>query len=262
MSIVFSAIVPHSPLLMPLIGKENRKRLDDTLKAYKKLEEDLYASQAEIILVISPHGPGNPDSFTMNLNPKFICTFEEFGDLTTKIEITGDVGDAYKIREKMETSVPLQLISVEKLDHGVSIPLYLLASHMPQVKVIPIYYSGLDLEAHFKFGQELKKELVRLNARIAVVASGDLSHRLTKEAPAGYSAKGKKFDKKIIDQLLAGQTKDIIATDKKVIEEAQECGLKSIAILLGVLDGIKNEPELLAYEFPFGVGYMTMNFKI
>lgn len=262
MSIVFSAIVPHSPLLLPSVGKENTHRLAATIKAYKKLEEDLYASQAEVVIIISPHGKGHSSAFTMNLSPKFIGTFEEFGDFTTKLELTGDVGHAYKIREKMETSVPLQLTTIAKLDHGSSIPLYMLAAHLPQLKIIPIYYSGLDLDAHYKFGQLLKNELLTHKTKFAVIASGDLSHRLTKNAPAGYSPKGKKFDKKMIDLLQNQQTSEILAIDKHVVREVSECGLKSIAILLGTLEGIKYESQLLAYEFPFGVGYLTMNFKI
>lgn len=262
MSIVFSAIVPHSPLLIPMIGKENQARLTATINAYKRLEEDLYASQPELIIIISPHGKGHSNAFTMNHSPKFTCSFEDFGDFTTKMEFVGDIGHGYKIREKMETSAPLQLASISKLDHGSSIPLYLLASHLPKVKIIPIYYSGLDMEAHYKFGQQLKNELLSHKVRVALVASGDLSHRLTKDAPAGFSPKAKKFDKKVIDYILNCETKDLLDIDKDLISEVSECGLKSIAIFLGVMDGIRYSPYLLSYEYPFGVGYMTMGFRL
>jgi hypothetical protein len=36
----------------------------------------------------------------------------------------------------------------------------------------------------------------------------------------------------------------------------------SILILLGILDEVKHEPQLLSYEYPFGVGYLTMEFKL
>jgi len=262
MSIIFSAIVPHPPVLIPAIGKENLERLKLTVNAYKKLEEDLYVSQPETIIIISPHGFIQPDAFTMNLNPEFVGNFEEFGDFVTKIHLTGDLGLAYKIREKMETKAPLQLISNPNLDHGCSVPLYLLMQHLPNVKIIPIYYSGLDLAAHFKFGQLLKRELLFNKSRVAVIASGDLSHCLTKDAPAGYSAKGKKFDKKLIEFLTQGKTADILKINPDFIAEAGECGLKSIVILLGILEGINYQPQLLSYEAPFGVGYLVMKFRL
>lgn len=262
MAIVFSAIVPHSPVLIPSVGKENLKRIESTKKAFKKIEEDLYSSKVETIIIISPHGTIQQDAFSMNLAPNFSINFEEFGDFTSKLEITGNVGLAHKIKEGLETSAPLQLINEGKLDHGSSIPLYLLTQNMPNVKVIPIYYSGLDLESHFSFGKLLKQELMSSKERIAVIASGDLSHKLSKDSPAGYSSKGKKFDKKLIEYLSKHKTKEIINLKHESIVEVGECGLKSIVILLGILNDINYEPQILSYESPFGVGYLTMNLKL
>jgi AmmeMemoRadiSam system protein B len=198
----------------------------------------------------------------MNLSPEFEGNFKEFGDLTTKLHLSGDIGLAHKIRERLETRAPLQLISESELDYGSGVPLYLLTRHLPEIKIIPLYYSGLDLEAHFKFGQLLKREFMVNKNRIAVIASGDLSHRLTHDAPAGYSPKAKKFDKKIIENLTKKKTKNILKMKDNFIAEISECGLKSIVILLGVLDGVEYQPEILSYEATFGVGYLVMNFKL
>jgi AmmeMemoRadiSam system protein B len=262
MSIVFSAIVPHPPLLIPSIGKENIAQLKITADAFKKLEENLYTSRVDTILIISPHGHVQSQAFSMNLSPEFSASFEEFGDFTTKLRFKGDVGLAHRIRENLETKAPLQLISQNALDYGSAVPLFLLAKSLPQVKIIPLYYSGLDLENHFKFGQLLNRELTYHKERVAVIASGDLSHRLSKEAPAGFSPKGAKFDQKICELILKKQYSDIFLLNKKLITEASECGLKSIAILLGIIDGIKHEPQKLSYEAPFGVGYLMINFKL
>lgn len=261
MPIVFSAITPHPPILIPPIGKENLSRLDATSNSFEELNKSLIESRADTIMVISPHGLVHADSYTMNLNPKFSCNFEDFGDFTTKRSWAGNVGLSYKIREKLETSTPLQLISEESLDHGTSVPLYLLTKNLKDIKVIPLYYSGLDLESHFNFGRQLKGELQASKENVAVVASGDLSHRLTKNAPAGFSPKGKKFDKKLIELITKMKYRDILSMDESLITEAGECGLRSILILLGMLDGIKVEPKVLSYEAPFGVGYLTLNFN-
>ncbi len=262
MAIVFSAITPHPPILIPAIGKENTNQLKKTLEALRILEENLYASKAETLIIISPHGIIQSESFTMNLNPEFNIKFEEFGDLSTKINLKGDIGLAYKIREALETKAPLQLISEPNLDHGCGVPLYFLTQHLKNIKILPIYFSGLSLESHFEFGALLKKELLSNKERIAIVASGDMSHRLSKDAPAGYSPKGAKFDKKIINLIREKKTQDILEIDYDLISEAGECGLRSIAILLGILNEIEYTPEILSYEGPFGVGYLTVNFKL
>jgi len=262
MSLIHASIVPHSPILIPAIGKENLARLAATARAYKTLAQKLETDGVDTIVMISPHGVIQSGVFTMNLNPQFSCNFKEFGDFSTKKTWDGDVGFTHRIRERLETRAPLQLVSVEELDHGAAVPLFLLTEKLPKVKIIPIYYSGLGNEAHFKFGELLRREFVLSRSRVAVVASGDLSHRLTKDAPAGYSPQGKKFDKKIMDRLLKNKARDILDIDQDLVAGAGECGLKSILILLGIMDGIKHDPKLLSYEYPFGVGYMVMDFKL
>lgn len=259
MSLVFAAITPHSPLLVPSIGKDHITQLAKTVEAFKRLEEDLYACKAETVIVISPHGQIK-DVFTLNLAPEFEANLEEFGDFSTKTNFRGDVGLAYQIREDLETKAPLQLTSITKLDYGSYIPLLLLANGLADVKVIPIHYSTLNMEAHLDFGRALKREIVMSDRRVAVIASGDLSHRLTKEAPGGYSPKAEKFDNKICELLQKNKVADILSLNPELIAEAQECGLKSILILLGLLDGFKATPQRLAYEAPYGVGYLTMRY--
>ncbi len=262
MSLVFSAITPHPPILIPQIGKENLAKLKSTQNAFEKLKKSLEESGAETIIIISPHGLIQSSAFSLNLNPNFLCNFEAFGDFDTKNSWDGNVGLAHKIKENMETKAPLQMISEEILDHGSTVPLCLLTENMPDVKLIPLYYSGLNNEAHFKFGQLLKREIIYNNDKIAVISSGDLSHRISEDAPAGYSPRGKKFDKKLIEYLQKNDAKSILGMDNKLIHEAGECGLKSILILLGIMEGIKHNPKLLSYEAPFGVGYLTMNFEL
>lgn len=262
MPLLYSAIVPHSPLIIPSIGKDNWERLRLTIDSYRKIEEDLYSLQPDTIIIFSPHGPVQADSFTMNLNPEFIGNFEEFGDFSTKVNIKGDIGLAYKIRERMETRAPLQLISEPNLDYGCSVPLYVLARMLPKVRIIPIYYSGLDLNAHWQFGELLKRECLVNQQRIAIIASGDLSHKLAKNSPAGYSPRGKKFDNKIISLLTQDKVQDALKIDHKLSYDAGECALRSIIILLGVLDGINYKSQLLSYEAPFGIGYLCMKFEL
>ncbi len=262
MSLVYAAIVPHPPIIIPSIGKENADKLGDTARAMEKIRKELIKNEVDTILIISPHGSIQSQAFTINLSPEFHCNFQNFGDLETNQVWTGNVSLAHRIREQMETKAPLQMNTEHELDHGSAIPLLLLTKDLKNIKIIPLYYSGLNYDSHFKFGQLLKRELLYHKDKIAVIASGDLSHRITKDAPAGYSPSGKKFDKKLIDLLRQNKTAEILKMDHGLINEAGECGLKSILLLLGILDGIKHTPKLHTYEYPFGVGYLTMSFDL
>lgn len=261
--IVFSAICPHPPILLPTIGKDNIDKIKDTQKAMEKLEQDLYASKPDVILLISPHGNLIPDAFSINLNNKYLADFEEFGDFEIKKEYKSSPKLVLKIKERIEdNNLPLVLSSEEKLDHGAAIPLHYLTRHLDEIKVIPLYYSLLDNQTHFEFGQLLKKELVKSEKRIAVIASGDLSHSLTKDAPAGYSPEGEKFDKELIELIKMKDYKKIIKIDETLTEKASECGLRSILILLGIIEQYNFDVEILSYQGPFGVGYLVANFKL
>jgi len=260
--LVFSAIVPHPPILIPAIGKENLEQIKNTVKAMEQLEQELYAAKPDIIMIVSPHGQVLEDAFTINLSPNYKINLEEFGDFGTKNEFKSSIATINQIREEVENHEPIVLTSDENLDHGAGVPLFYLTKHLPNISIVPIGYSYLGLDAHLDFGVRLKNEIANTNKRVAVIASGDLSHRLTKEAPAGYSAKGKVFDQKLIELLKKKDTKGIIGLDKKLVEEAGECGLRSIAILLGIIQNINYDFEQLSYEGPFGVGYLVGNFKL
>jgi AmmeMemoRadiSam system protein A len=96
--------------------------------------------------------------------------------------------------------------------------------------------------------------------KAVIIASGDLSHRLSDDGPYPYSPKGKVFDDNLITLLQKGDTYGIFTLDRNVTEEAGECGLRSLYILLGALNS-EFSGELLSYEGPFGVGYGVMKMK-
>ncbi|MFA6919046.1 MAG: AmmeMemoRadiSam system protein B [Patescibacteria group bacterium] len=262
MSLVFAAITPHPPVLIPSIGKDNIKQIEKTKTAMEHLEKDLYASKPEVLLIISPHGDMKPDAFTINVCENYEINFEDFGDFSTKLNIRGEMVLISMNTEKIASKVPLNIISEPKLDHGAGIPLYYLSQHLDKPAVIPVGFSLLDNVAHFEFGKALKELIMDTDKRIAVIASGDMSHCLTESAPLPYSSSGKEFDEKIIKLLEDNDYQGIVHIDPQLVKKASECGLRSILILLGILNNINCKTEIVSYEAPFGVGYLVANFKL
>ncbi len=263
MSLVFAAITPHPPLLIPAIGKDNLKKIEKSKRALEKLEEELYLSKPDIILIISPHGTIFPDAFSINLCSDYRTDLREFGDLTTNLTFKGEMKLPNRVREACKTkNYETTMMSEPVLDHGVAVPLYYLTAHLPNVTLMPIGFSGADWKTHVDFGYLLKEEIMRTNKRVAVIASGDLSHALTTNAPAGFNAKGREFDAKIQQLLAAHNTTGLLQLDPQFVEQAAECGFRSILILMGILRNVNYTYESHAYEGPFGVGYLTANFVL
>ena len=257
-------ITPHSPLLIPAIGKTNTLLLQKTLEAYKKIEAKLLADPVETLIIISPHNPSAAAAWALNIVPEFTLKFESFGDFASKTKMAGDVTFAQELKENLKSGATIQLTSHKFLDYGSAIPLYLLASALKNTKIISLAHTSNGLKNHFNFGKLLQNELISTNKKIAVIASGDLSQRLKRSSPAGYSPKGAKFDNKLIEYLNEAPTAadNILQMDQKLVETAQACGLKSIMMLLGILDKLPFAPQVLAYQTDFGVGYLTMDMNI
>lgn len=263
MSLVFACVTAHTPLLMPTIGKEGLAMIEKTKLAMQQLEQELYVSQPETLIVITPHGDALPDALSINLNSKYVTNFAEFGDLATRLEWKSEIMLIDHIREDFkDKQLPLVLNSAEHLDYGTAVPLSYLTAHLPNVRIVPLLTSQLDVKTHYTFGKELKDEIMRSTKRIAVIASADLSHRVGENSPAGFSPKGVAFDEKIIEIFTKQNPMGIMDLDEAWINEAQACGAKVLATFCGMMDDVRHEAKVLSYEKPFGVGYMIAQMKI
>lgn len=257
MSLIFAAFTPHSPMLIPAIGKEQLEKMEKTKKALDKLEEELYIAKPQIIFIISPHSGLFENAFSINAHPDFVSSFEEFGDLSTKQNWKGAPEIAAKISHLCQKhNIPLKLISKEQVDHGVSIPLFYLTRHLKNCKIMPIGYSHRNASDHAEFGKILKETIMDGNNRVAVIASGNLSHGPDKKIWAKNH-----FDKKLIKMIKSIEMTKIIKLDgTPELKEAKECGYRSLLILLGAINGWDYNFIVHSYEHPFGVGYLTGNF--
>ena len=261
----FAAITPHPPIIIPTIGRSNLNLCRKTVNAMKAVGEKFRAVKADTIVLISPHGPVHYDKFVINYSPTLRGDLRQFGDYRKFVfkndrELIDEI-----VAGGRSARLPIGLVRELELDHGALVPLYYLqnekdAGYNPSL--IHMAFSALPLNYHFRFGEVLGKVLQNSSKIVSFIASGDLSHRVTPEAPAGYSPQGRIFDRKLIELIQQKSVKGILNLEAEFIEEAGECGLRSIVILLGALSALRWEVKSLSYEAPFGVGYMVVNFNI
>ncbi len=101
----------------------------------------------------------------------------------------------------------------------------------------------------------LREAAERLGRRVSVVASGDLSHRLTREGPYGFAAEGPDYDARIMDVMGRAAFGELFAFSDALCSRAGECGHRSFTIMAGCFDGQAVTGRALSHEGPFGVGY-------
>ena len=166
----------------------------------------------------------------------------------------------HKLKESNPDSI---IISAPHPDWGFNVPLHFLAQGFKGE--IKTYLMGPEEpKFYFEEGKKVyKSKIQNQKSKIAVIASGDLSHCLKEDGPYGFHPDGPKFDKELIESLKKKDVENILKLDNKN-PEAGECGLRSFCFLLGILEesGINYQPEILSYEGPFGVGYLVANFQL
>jgi aromatic ring-opening dioxygenase LigB subunit len=263
----FAAISPHPPLIIPAIGRNYLPLVKKTVHAMEKLAAEIKKVQPHTIIIISPHGPMRYDKFTINMEEIFKGDFSQFGV---------EKGETYRFKNNQSLSwkllkhlraehYPVEAIREEILDYGSLVPLYYLTAELKEKPaIIPLTFTAMDWNMHFNFGKEIAKVIQIEEESIVLVASGDLSHRLTQDAPAEYSPYGAKFDHTLLELLKKNETEKILNLNPEFCDEAGECGLRSILITLGVLSEVTQSPSFqqLSYEAPFGVGYLVGQWKI
>ena len=262
--LVFGCIAPHPPVLIPEIGRGQEKRVSATARAMKKLAKELASARPETMLLVSPHGEGHYHAMGVLKAPfssGSLATWGAPGDY----RYDNDLALVSALEEEAKAlGVPVRPLGERgySLDHGVLVPMYFLGRGVKGVPLVPLTFSLLSLDSHFSLGKAIGRAAEKVGKRTALIASGDLSHRLIPDAPAGYDPKGKVFDEKLVAAVGRGDARAILNLDEDLIDKAGECGLRSIVILMGALEGRHAKPEVLSYEGPFGVGYLVASFTV
>ncbi len=268
MPLVFAAITPHPPILIPEVGKGEEKKLAKTTKAMQTLAQTLAKAEPDTLIFITPHTLLFPDRFNICGMEKLYGSFANFDAPEFSWQGKNDTNLAQQIADAAEEENLIAFLYHNakesfEIDHGILVPLYFLGLNLDNpYKILPIGYSYLPRAAHFSFGQAIRRVCDQEDKRIALIASGDLSHRLFHGAPAGFSHQGKKFDQQFVELIKKNDVTTLINLDEEFVDEAGECGYRSTLILLGALSKTNYQPKILSYEGPFGVGYGVANFGL
>lgn len=255
-------ICPHTPLLIPGIGKENINLLQTTKESVEYIAAQIAQDKPDIILTLTSHGPNLKNALVLNVDLEYKINFEAFGDFSESKVVESDLDLIGAIQSDFEDLQTIKSTTIPILDHGSGVPLNYIINKYANFKLVPLYTSQLSLLGHYEIGQVLKKQINKTNKKVTIIASGELSHRLSKNSPSGYLPQAKKFDQKIIQAL---QNKDIgklLNIKEETIKNVHECGLKPIATLLGIFHNYNYAPQEISYEKPLGVGHLAFEFKV
>ena len=244
--------------MVPEVGGIAAVEVNTSIDAMRDLTARIIDSGAETIVLISPHAPLESRAFVAYHGNRLQGSFADFLAAGTGVEAALDEELLSAITHAAhDQGYKLVTIRDRDLDHGTSVPLYFLQRNGWRGKLVSLGYTFLSNQDHLNFGSCIRAAAEKIGTPTAIIASGDLSHRLKPSAPAGYQKDAHLFDEEIVAAIRAGAPERIINIDPKLRKMAGECGYRSMLVALGATEGLPPSYEVLSYEAPFGVGYMV-----
>ncbi len=265
-------LFPHPPIIVDDIGQGEEKKAINTINGVKTLAKDIGEKSPPTIIIITPHGPLFSDAISISMEDELKGDYRKFGYWDIKLQFKNNKRLAYNIiKNALNNHIIMAQVNKDfardhnidlDLDHGALVPLYFVDRELKDFKIIHITYGLLSPKDLYIFGKGIQEAVEASDEDAVVVASGDLSHKLSDQGPYSYSPYGVEFDQKIIEILKSGDMEKLVTFDLSLSEKAGECGLRSLMIMAGTLDNKELKAEVLSYEGPFGVGYGTAKFEV
>ncbi|HXV80581.1 MAG TPA: extradiol ring-cleavage dioxygenase [Candidatus Binatia bacterium] len=255
MPIVFACAASHAPGMTAWTEAAPKEQADKFLGAYRELGEKLIASRPDALVAITVEHWTN---FFLNHMPTFCIgradhyngPVEEWLRIP-KARVSGDSQLSAELLAACFDGGFDPTFSDELLfDHATMLPLYFLNPGLA-VPVVPVIINTLTPpmptpKRCYVFGQLLGRQLAGSNKRVAVVATGGLSHW------PGEAKHGKiniAFDRNFLETLTTGNREKLADySHEEIAVEAGSGGheIRTWIALAGALPEWK--AELLAYE--------------
>jgi MEMO1 family protein len=254
--VLYAALLPHAPILVPVVSGKREVEVASSIAAMREAARRAVATGSDAIVVISPHSPRETKAFGIWTGERLVGTLKAFGAPHEGIDLPSE-GSLVETIAQVSTQRRLPTVSITEpeLDHGATVPLWFVAEAGWRG---PIVVLGLNSTDHFNvvaLGEAVAEAAASAGRHITLIASGDMSHRLTPDAPCGFSRRGLEFDQWLIDILQRGEYHELLKFDPKLEQEAAQDVLDPVLVALGAVGFGKSGAEVLNYEGPFGVGY-------
>lgn len=260
-------ILPHPPIIVPGIGLGRERKAAKTIEAMQRAACEIGRDKPSTIILSTPHAPsfqdyayildvedltGNFSAFgRADIGLKFKNNLTLFSLIAEKVNLAGINAGGLSEQQKLRYNIS------DQLDHGALVPLYFIANELDDFRLVCISTPFLPMRELYILGKCIQEAVEESDEDVVYIASGDLSHRLTPDAPIGFSPKGREYDEFIVQKVQKGDVEGVLNIKESVLEEAGECGTRSIVMMFGALHNKEFDTEVYSYEGPFGVGYMT-----
>jgi AmmeMemoRadiSam system protein A len=255
-AVVCAVLMPHAPILVPEVGGERGGAARASCQAMREAAACVMSLRPETLVLISPHSPRQRRAFGLWAGERLQGSFAQFNAPGAQVSLPNDTLLARAIvTEAGNRGLATWMIDDQTLDHGALVPFWFLAEAgwAGPTLVLSLNYpedGGLG-----ELGKAIAAAAHASHRRMAIVASGDMSHCLTPGAPCGFHPQAHQFDETFIGLIRDGDYHEIGNMDPELRELAAEDAVDSTLIAASAVDWKSTGHKVLNYEGPFGVGY-------
>ena len=257
MPICCAALMCHAPIVVPEVGGAEGAQCRRTTQAMASVAHRVVAHRPDRLALISPHAPRDLSRWGLVGDEPIVGSFARFGRGDVVVQLPGARAASAHLAERAAMrGVDCVVIPGDDLDHGSVVPLYFLerAGWAGSTLVIALPYA--DTGSEEAMGEALREAADTAGERWAIVASGDMSHRLTPGAPAGYHPRASAFDAAFVDAIEAGSYRAACRPEPALQDLAAEDVVASTRVATAATGFASDRHRVLSYEGPFGVGYL------
>lgn len=256
---VYGAILPHSPFLLPNAPEEKRKLVERTVAAVQSIGEELRALRVETLVIITTHGERYERALSIAFHDPYIATLREFGDLHTHASYMPDFKSIDTIgRTLRRTGWHTTTTTNPELDYASSIPLLALEPSLENMCLVVVTPPVESARRLVDLGAAVREAIDVLPQRIAVLCVAELSHRLSELSPGGVHPDATGFDAAVRGAFIDGNSLPLLKPSQAELENVGGEELDAIRLFWGILNDTAYRVEERAYEYPLGVGYLTL----
>jgi aromatic ring-opening dioxygenase LigB subunit len=255
-----SVFLCHAPIVIPPIGGNRAGQCAATSEAMRAAAKSIVDTGVDRVLLLDPHLLLFPNAYTCADLPSGVRgSFKHFGRPDLTIDFPSESKfNKHLIEGATERLFVVDAPKIDDLDHGALVPLWFLqaAGFKGPVSVMGFPWRASQ-ESHMEFGRFLGQACSEYEGRTALLASGDMSHRLQLGAPSGFHPNAHIFDKCFVECVGAGELAKAAQLPEDLRDLAAEDSSESMAVTAGAVGDVSPGARVLSYEAPFGVGYMV-----
>ena len=270
MTLVFAGLCSHGPGLTGRANLADPNQLAAMQDAFDEMRRRLEAARPDVLLVVAAEHFAN---FFMDNMPSFAMGMAEYYDGPIEdpswlgiapMRVPGVKELSHRLIVEVMQEVDLAYAEEWKLDHGILVPLHFLTpDHQLPIVPVNINCQGPPLPPLHRcwiFGEALRRAVDVLPERIAMIATGGISHW---PATPDSGKINENWDRAFLDCVFQHDREALLAyRDADVYREAGQGGfeMRTYTALSGATQG--SEADLLLYEpipiFAVGVTVATM----